>query len=135
VLRDNWRNLWIRLDNRLRRAAPRSFDYLVLEMAGSLPEHIPPRRWWQRMLPAPGPAEGLSLSALRAMLERLATDPRPAGLIVRLEKFAPAGWATVNSVRDTLLRLRAAGKRVVAYADDYGSAAYYTACAADEPLA
>ncbi|MBI3764117.1 MAG: signal peptide peptidase SppA [Chloroflexi bacterium] len=135
-IQDIWRNGWVSVGNLARRASRQRIDYVVIDLAGSLPEFILPSAWWQRYLPPvpgfPAPADGLSLLALRLMLERIAADPRPKGVVLRLDDFAPEGWATVCSVRNAIARFRATGKRVVAYADEFSNATYFLATAADQ---
>lgn len=121
-------NLRRRLANDWRRLLRRRVDYVRIELGGSLPEFAPPRRWIQRrLLRAASP---LSLLALRRRLDRIASDPSSRGVILRIDRLT-AGWATLQSLRGELARLRSGGKRVVAYLLTGDTAGYYLACAAD----
>ncbi len=135
-LGDIWRNFWIMLGNLLRRGSRKPFGYIVLELRGSLPEFAPPPPPWQRLpipwLPRPTPR--LSLTALRAILERIAGDPRPQGIIIRLDGLE-CGWATAQSLRQALARFRKSGKPVIAEASGFSARSYFVACAADEIIA
>lgn len=135
LLEDISRNLWLGLGNLARRVMRQKVDYVVLELAGSMPEYIPPVPWWRKYLPSvpglPGAPEGTSLLGLRTVLERIAADRRPRGVVIRLDGFDPRGWATACSVRDAILRFRKSGKRVVAYAEDYSNVSYFVATAAE----
>ena len=118
------RNAW-------RRLLRRRVDYVRLDATGALPEFVAPIRWWQRrFLGARQPA---SLQGLRRAFERVAADPRAAGVLLKIDGLS-AGWATLQSLRDEIGRLRQGGKRVVAYLVTPDLRGYYAACAADEIL-
>lgn len=109
--------------------------YLVLDLAGPLPEFAPSRPRWQQMLArlgVPAPHIPLSLSRLRRALDQIAADPRPLGVLLRLDHLE-VDWATAQSLRGLLARFRASGKRVVAYTEtDLDPLTYYVACAAEK---
>lgn len=116
--RNGWRAL------RRQRVA-----WVRLELTGGLPEFAAPARWWQRrFLGRRSPA---SLQGLRRMFERVAADPHAQGVLLKIDGLV-AGWATLQSLRDEIARLRGAGKRVAAYLVSADMAGYYAACAADE---
>jgi len=74
------------------------------------------------------------LPALISGLDRARTDDRIAGAILRIDAI-DMGWARLQEIRDALMRLRAAGKRVVAFLDTAVLSAnkeYYLATAADD---
>jgi protease-4 len=134
---DAWRNFWIRLGNRRRLLSRRRIEYILIELFGSLPEYTTPPAFWRRLIPIPGfypETDSLSLSAVRSALDRIAADPRPLGIVIRLDGLA-TGWGTAQNVRQIITRFRESGKRVVAYADDFSTMNYFIACAADEILA
>ena len=117
--------------NGWRRLLRRRVDYVRLDATGALPEFVAPLRWWQRrFLGARQPA---SLQGLRRAFERVAADQRAAGVLLKIDGLS-AGWATLQSLRDEIGRLRRSGKRVVAYLVTPDLRGYYAACAADEIL-
>lgn len=69
-------------------------------------------------------------------LHRAKTDPRVAGLMVRID--APGmGWAQVQELRDAVLAFRRSGKPAVAFAESFGefgpgNDTFYLAAAFDE---
>ncbi|MFT4178809.1 MAG: signal peptide peptidase SppA [Thermomonas sp.] len=69
--------------------------------------------------------------ALRA-LESARTDKRINRVVLRLDEFQPSGFASLREVAAALATVRAAGKQVVAYGDNYGQAQYLLAAQADE---
>ncbi len=133
---DLWANAWVTLGNARRRLRPAEVDYVILDLSGPLPEYIPPPPRWQRWLPFDLPLSpgGLSLSGLRHILEQIAGDPRPLGVLLNLDGME-VGWAKAQSVRDALARFRAKGKKVVAYANDFNVGNYFVASAADTIIA
>ena len=60
-----------------------------------------------------------------------ATDSRVPGILIRTGN-TPAGWATLQSIREAILNFRKiSGKPVYAYGEDYSQKDYYVAAAAD----
>lgn len=73
-----------------------------------------------------------TLSDVRALGLELASDKRPRGLLVTLKSF-DGGMASALSLRDTLLRLRRAGRRVVVHLPGgVDTKGYFVASAASE---
>ena len=111
---------------------------MVIDLKGSLPEYVQPLPRWQRYLPIlgiPVSSRPLSLAALRNVLERITADPRPKGIVIKLDHLN-VGWATAQSLRQALALFRKSGKRVVAYCGrDFDTSTYFVACAADDILA
>ncbi|MBK9713165.1 MAG: signal peptide peptidase SppA [Kouleothrix sp.] len=124
-------NLARAIRNAWRLLLRRRVDYVRLELSGGLPEFASAPRWWQRRFL--GMREPSSLQGLRRKLERVAADPQVSGVLLRINGLA-AGWATLQSLRDEIGRLRRSGKRVVAYLVTPDMAGYYAACAADAIL-
>jgi len=124
------------LHNARQRLRKTPLDYVVLGIGGPLPEYIPPPPSWQKWIPfdLPNQPGGPSLSGLRNMLEQIAFDPRPLGIVFQLNGFG-GGWATAQSVRDALTRFRAGGKKVVVYSQHFDTLTYYIAAAADSIIA
>ncbi len=133
---DLWVNGKTALHNLRRRLQPPDVDYIVLNLSGSLPEYIPPPPRWQKWLPfdLPGAASGLSFSGLRNILDQIAGDPRPLGVVLNLDGL-DVGWAQAQSLRDAISRLRKGGKKIIAYAGEYGALNYFIAAAADTVIA
>ena len=73
---------------------------------------------------------GLSFSDLVRGISHAASDPRIAGLHLRLGRTR-LGWARARELRDGVLRVREAGKRVTASLEYAGLMDYYLASAAD----
>ncbi len=121
---------WIALRNARRKRRPIT-PYVLITLAGNLEEVLPeasPARWlrWFRFSLSERP---LTVQRLAALFERIAHDPRVRGVVIKLECTASA--ATFQSLRAAILRLRAAGKQVIAYATTFGPFQYYAACACD----
>jgi protease-4 len=83
----------------------------------------------QRLLGKPP----LSLVELELAFRRIADDGRVKGVILHLRDLAMP-LADLQTLRDSLRRLRARGKRVLCYAQRYEMSNYYVATAADEIL-
>lgn len=134
-LSDTLRNTRLRFGNFLKRRFRKELPYLVFNLAGDLPEFVPPPPRWQRFLPMlglPAGASPLSLADLRNTFDRLAADSRAPGVILRLDELN-VRWATAQSLRGLIATLRAAGKRVLVHtAADFDPVTYYVATAADE---
>lgn len=77
-----------------------------------------------------GARTGQSMLRLLAELRRLEHDRRARGVIV-IANGLRGGWGVADELRDALVRLRAAGKRVFAYGADFSQREYYIATAAE----
>jgi len=115
--------------NGWRKLLRRRVDWVRIELRGSLPEFSVAPRWVQRRFL--GMREPNSLQGLRRKFQRIAADPQTSGVLLVINGLA-AGWATLQSLRDEIERLRQSGKRVVAYLVTPDVAGYYAACAADQ---
>jgi protease-4 len=111
-----------------RRRRFSKIDYVMLTLPSSIPPLPEERGWLLRRIQGPPP---LSLTDLDRAFERLADDPRPKGVILYLRGFAMP-LADLQTLRNSLLRLRQRGKRVVCFALGYDNATYYVASASDE---
>ena len=130
-LRTVLRHTRIRLHNR-RHAKQELAPWLAMSLDGEIVE-LPtplalPKIPFIRRLPWPNGAA--SVSELRQLFEQLALDPRVRG--VRLKIQCHADPSVFQSLRTMLLNFRAAGKRIVAYGDNFGPFQYYLACACDQ---
>ena len=76
-----------------------------------------------------GGEASLSVASLRSRFERLASDRRVRGVVLRIE--CEASPAVYQSLRAEIERFRASGRRVIAYAERLDPFQYYLACACD----
>ncbi len=120
------RHLIFSLRNRWRKRA--KIDYVTLMLPGQIPALPEPRSWLQRRILGSPP---LSLSDLNRMFERIGDDPRPTGVILHLRGLSMP-LADLQSLRQSITRLREKGKRVICFAPSYSNATYFIASAADE---
>ncbi len=111
---------------RLRTSTP--LDYIQLMLPAQMPALPERRNLIQARLMGAAP---LSLVDLERIFRRIADDPRPKGVILMLRGFAMT-LADLQTLRDSIRRLRERGKRVICYAHSYDMAMYYVASAADE---
>ena len=121
--------LWIYSSNQLRLRT-KQLDYVYFMLSDEMPLLPEPRNLIQRRLFGEAP---LSLWELDRRFERIAQDPRTKGVVLHLRELG-LGLADLQSLRNSLQRLRDSGKRVVCYAQEYDLARYYIACGADEIL-
>ena len=77
-----------------------------------------------------GQKSGLALLKLLTTLRRLEHDRRAEGVLVIIGGVS-GGWGVADELREALVRLRAAGKHVIAYAADLSTREYYIASAAE----
>ena len=120
---------WLAMRNGLR-LRDKALDYILLDLPTALPPLPETRGWLQRRIFG---APALSLWDFDRLLRRVADDPRPKGIILRLSEPAMS-LADLQSLRDAMLRFRARGKRLVAYGQSYSLGMYYLASACDEIL-
>ena len=124
-----FRYLWW-LASSLRRSLGRPPQFVMFVLEEDLPALPgPPRRWWQRFTSRPR----LSVKELGERFDRIAKDSRIQGVVLHL-RTPPMSMATLQDLRELVARLRAAHKRVVAWAPFYTTGTYYLACACDEIL-
>ena len=120
----------VAIRNGLRQLRPTGIDYVVLTVGGPLPERSgPPRNFIQRQLPLP--PEPLTLQELNSRLRRIADADNAGGALLVLQQFAAPGLSTLQNLRRSIERLRAAGKEVVVFTPYLDLAHYYVAAAAD----
>lgn len=117
---------WL-LRNAIRRLRPAP-DYVQFTLAGEYPDVPQPvGNFIQRRLQRPK----ISLLELGEHFRMICEDPRPKGVILHLRSLA-LSLAQLDTLRQMVAELRAAGKRVVAWSYRYDMGSYYLACAADE---
>jgi protease IV len=115
--------------NRLRRRYT-DLDYVMLNLPDAMPPLPESRSWIRQRLQGPPP---LSLLDLDRIFERIADDPRPKGVILMMRGLMMS-LADLETLRQSIFRLRGRGKRVVCYAQMYGLGQYFVASACDEIL-
>ncbi len=109
------------------RKAP---DFVLFTLEGPYVEMAPPRGGFlRRRLIHRRP----TLGDLRTRLERVAGDRRVTGIILGLCSLRMS-YAQLQSLRDLIVDVREAGKRVIAWSHGYDFGRYYVACACDEIL-
>ncbi|NJN17134.1 MAG: signal peptide peptidase SppA [Oscillochloris sp.] len=122
-------NLWRRMGNAWRRMRFRRPVWVRIDIEGPLPEFAPALSWWQRRFL--GARQPLSLQALRRRCQRLRDVPQVRGVLFVFGDLS-VGWATIQSLREIISDLRAAGTSVAAYLPGADSRTYMAASAADK---
>ncbi len=131
-LRATLRNTRIKIANRRRAKKPLP-PYIVIDLNGRFEElpqpapNLPFASLIARYIPMP--AGPLSVHWLRTLFERLLADERVKGALLRIN--CEASGAVYQGLREEILKFRAAGRRVFAYADNFGPFQYWLACACD----
>jgi len=120
--------LWHAINKALLHAG--KIDYIQFNLPADLPL-LPNQQGWLRQRLFGGST--LSLYELDTIFERIAADPRPRGIILYLQGV-DMPMAHVQTLRDSLLRLRESGKAVICYAKSYDLKTYYLASAANKIL-
>ncbi|MEM9489842.1 MAG: signal peptide peptidase SppA, partial [Myxococcota bacterium] len=77
-----------------------------------------------------GPIGDRRLTGLVLRMRGLSRDDAVVGVVLQIDRVA-AGWATVKELRDQILALRKAGKKVFAYLVSTSTRDYFLASAAD----
>jgi protease-4 len=109
------------------RAAPQG-AWLEVKIDGGLTEVARRVPFWQRR------HQPVALHSLRRVLAAVRADTRVTGVLFRIDALR-VGSARATSLRDLLLALRAAGKKVAVYLPHGGGTlATYVASAADQVL-
>lgn len=120
----------VRTLSNLRRQRQTAPDYVHFLLGGSYPELPEPRtQWWHHLLPD----REDSLLELSNQFKIIAHDLRVQGVVLHLRPLMMSA-ANLQTLRQMMLNLRSAGKRVVVWSQSYDTATYYVACAADEIL-
>src|SRR5215203_7312786 len=99
-------NLWRMARNARVRLFGRPPDYVWVEVSGSLAEFETPVGFLRRRL-APGPSQP-TLERLRLWFDRMTSDGRPRGVVLRVENL-DAGWAAVEELRREIAAFRERG--------------------------
>lgn len=121
--------LWYLFTNWLRRF--KKVDYVLFTLPGAMPSLPEKRPWLMRRLRGDPP---MSQYELDEAFQRVANDPRVKGVILHM-RGGRMGLADLQTLRQSIVDLRASGKRVVCFsASDYNLDTYFVASAADEIL-
>lgn len=119
------------LGNLFRRMA-RPPDYVSFLLEGAYEELPPPKApFLQRKILGGKPS--ISLKELAERFRRVAGDKRVKGVVFHIRPLSTQ-FAHLQTLRDLIGELRAAGKRVVAWSTSYNTGSYYVASAADQIL-
>ncbi len=79
-----------------------------------------------------GDCRELRLRDVLRALDAARTDKRIERVVLELDEFQPSGFASLREVAAALGKVRAAGKQVVAFGDNYGQGQYLLAAQANE---
>lgn len=118
----------VSLVNMQRENTESKIDYVQFNLPSQLNQLPENRNFIQEKVMGKAP---ISLVELERAFDRIANDSRPKGVILYIRNFAMS-LADLQSLKDVIERLRARGKRVIMYAQDYGMAEYFVATSADE---
>ncbi len=130
AIANGYAGIGVSVRNQLRRWRRAKLDYIVMPIGGSLPQRAaPPRSFIERQLPLP--AAPLSMEALNKRLRAVADAENVKGIVFIFQGFS-AGIATIQDFRQSIERLRAAGKKIVVYTPYMDLRHYYAAAAADK---
>ena len=77
------------------------------------------------------PKKYLGLNVILKEIKRAATDDNIKGIYMNLTSV-PAGIATIEEIRNALLKFKESGKFILAYSEFYTQSAYYLASVADK---
>jgi protease-4 len=103
-----------------RWSARSKVQWVTLRLSPSLSQFRPREGLVQRLRARARDAGSTSLEELSELVEAIVRDPRVKGLLVHVPPLE-AGWSACESVRDTLSKLRQAGKEVVCYLPEGGA--------------
>jgi protease-4 len=121
-------NAVVQTVNQQRLQAPNPLKgYIQMVLPAKMPAVPSPRSFLQSRLFGRG---GMSLLEFEQALRRIADAPQVAGVLFVMNEIALAP-AELTTLRDGIARLRARGKRAIAYAQSYSNATYYLASACD----
>ncbi|MCL4265358.1 MAG: signal peptide peptidase SppA [Anaerolineae bacterium] len=128
--KDGFTHAGVSLRNGWRQVSGAKVDYVVLRVGGQMPERAePPRSFVERQLPLPPPP--YSIEALNYHLRCVADADNVKGAVIVLHGFN-TGLASLQNIRQSILRLRERGKTAVVYTPFLDAAHYFIASAADK---
>lgn len=106
----------------------RNHSWLLVDLYGALPEYDAPGDAVSAALLGGG---GATLQRVLTDLEKARVDKRVDGVVLKLSSNCGAGDAKLQEIREQVLLLRAAGKRVYGWADSLDRPVYALAAACD----
>lgn len=128
--KDSWTHASVSLRNGLRQARGAQVDYVVIRVGGPMPERAePPRSFLERQLRLPPPP--YSIEQMNYQLRRVADADNVKGVLFVLHGFN-TGLASLQNIRQAIVRLRQSGKTAVVYTPYLDVAHYFVASAADQ---
>jgi len=113
-----------------RRLRYKEMDYILFPIEGAIPALPEARSWLEKRILGEPP---ITLWEIDRYFRQIADDPRPKGVILML-RDPELSLADAQTLRTIIERLRAAGKRVIAYAQSYDLGTYLIASVCDEIL-
>ena len=129
LFQDSWSNTRVHIRNTLLDARQARIPYVMIPLEGSYIERAgPPRSFIERQLPLPLPSP--SLEHLTAMLHDIEDADNVRGVIF-VNRGLSVGLGMMQSIRQSMQRLRESGKHVVMFAHYLEAVDYYLAAAAD----
>ncbi len=106
--------LWPLRAYRRARAAPAG-ALIEVRLKGLVREGPPrPTRLWPPAFLRRERPSVVHVRALRTLIDGVLADPRAAGIVLAIESLG-GGWASLEALRSEVLRVRSAGKRLVAW--------------------
>lgn len=114
----------------LLKAIGKAPEYVMFTLDEPRLETAPPRPGFPKRMLSPKKA---TLRDLEKQMRQVANDRRIKGIVLRLYGI-DAPPAQLQSLRDLMAEVRAAGKRVLVWSHNFSLGSYYVACAADEVL-
>lgn len=115
----------VRLLVNWRKRRVKDLDFVWFDLPATMPPLPEPVKWWQQLVLG---EPRLSLYEFDRIVRRLVKDRRVKGVVLYLPDLRMP-FADLQTLRDSLARLRDGGKRVVCYAHGYDLRKYYVASA------
>ena len=113
-----------------QKRAEKPIEYILFTLPDTLHALPEPRSLPQRILMGESP---LSLSDLENAFKRIGKDSRNRGVILHMRRMS-AGLADLQTLRNSILRLKENGKQVICIAESYDIHTYYVATAANQVI-
>ncbi len=101
-------------------------SYLVVDVYGEIMEYEPPGGLFSVMGDSPE-----TVQRILGNLEKAALDDRIEGVILKMSGNAGIGYASLGEIRNAVMEIRGAGKKVYGFADVVNRRIYYLAAACD----
>lgn len=102
-------------------------SYLVVDIHGQILEYDPPSGIVSQILGG----EPLTLQAILSNLEKASLDERIDGIIMKFSVNNSAGLAKLQEIRNAIIKMKKAGKKVYGFSDNIDRKTYYLASACD----